>query len=138
MKIGEVVRQTGASQKAIRHYENIGLLTEIQRMGSYRRYSQQDINRIRLIRTAQQMGFRLSELVNCVDDGGLPSWQKVVQLIEQKQAALQHQILQLQTLNAQLELLRQTLCACLGPDEDPMDLLDVECEWLVGQPMPGA
>ena len=132
MKIGEVSRQTGASQKAIRHYENMGLLKDISRRGSYRSYSQQDVQLIRLIRAAQGLGFKLAELVNCIEAGHLPSWQQVLLLVEQKQAAVQQQLNQLTQLSQQLEELRTELQTCLA-DEGPLDLCEVDCAWMAEQ-----
>lgn len=136
MKIGEVSRQTGASHKAIRHYENMGLLGDVRRQGSYRSFSQQDVNLIRLIRAAQQLGFKLSELVACVGDDSLPTWQQVLKLIEHKQTIIRQQLEQLNQVNDQLEELRQELHACLGSDDEPLDLLDIECDWLGGNIAP--
>ncbi len=41
--IGKVAKITGASCKAIRHYESIGLIPISQRRGKYRVYSERDI-----------------------------------------------------------------------------------------------
>lgn len=42
MKIGEVEKQTGISQRMIRHYEEMGLFFP-ERMGSYRHYGEEEI-----------------------------------------------------------------------------------------------
>jgi len=46
--IGEASKLSGASVKAIRHYENIGLLPNLGRSGSYRTFTKHDIDIIRL------------------------------------------------------------------------------------------
>lgn len=132
MKIGDVSRQTGASQKAIRHYENIGMLIGIRRRGSYRSYSQQDVQLIRLIRAAQGLGFKLSELVNCIDAGHLPSWKHILLLIEQKQASVHQQLMLLSDLSQRLDELHTELLTC-NADDAPLDLNDVDCEWVAEQ-----
>lgn len=66
MLIGRVSELTGATRKAIRHYESIGLIPEPQRKGSYRIYSEHDVTVIAMIRRAQTLGFSLSEIKDLV------------------------------------------------------------------------
>ncbi len=66
MFIGKVAEKTGASPKAIRHYESIGLIEAPQRQGNYRVYNEHDVLVIGMIRTAQNLGFSLSELKDVV------------------------------------------------------------------------
>lgn len=68
MYIGQLVKATGASAKAIRHYEEIGLIAEPLRKGKYRVYTLHDVKVITMIRRAQQLGFRLSELKQVVKE----------------------------------------------------------------------
>jgi DNA-binding transcriptional MerR regulator len=60
--IGKVAEITGASCKAIRHYESLGIIPEPQRRGKYRIYSEQDIFLIHMVKHAQSVGFSLKEL----------------------------------------------------------------------------
>ena len=60
--IGKVAEMTGASCKAIRHYESLGLLPTPQRRGKYRIYSEQDVFLVHMIKHAQTLGFSLAEL----------------------------------------------------------------------------
>lgn len=60
--IGKVAAMTGASRKAIRHYESLGLLPVPQRMGKYRIYSERDVFLVHMIKYAQSFGFSLAEL----------------------------------------------------------------------------
>jgi DNA-binding transcriptional MerR regulator len=63
MKIGEVATATGIAASAIRFYEESGLLPPAQRGGNgYRTYSNDAIERIRLIQIAQSLGFSLDAL----------------------------------------------------------------------------
>lgn len=66
--IGKVSQMTGASRKAIRHYESLGLIPIPRRQGQYRVYSQQDVFLIHMIKTAQSVGFNLSELHGLIAD----------------------------------------------------------------------
>lgn len=61
--IGDVARQLGLNPKTIRYYEDIGLLPEAERTGSgYRVYSPEVIGRLRFIKQAQRLGFKLNEI----------------------------------------------------------------------------
>jgi MerR family copper efflux transcriptional regulator len=62
LRIGALARASGASPKALRLYEAQGLLGRVERRGSYRVYSTEQLQRVRLIRMAQTLGFKLSEL----------------------------------------------------------------------------
>jgi DNA-binding transcriptional MerR regulator len=66
MYIGELARLSGATRKAIRHYEAVGLIPAPARKGKYRMYSEQDVDVIRMIRRAQSLGFKLVELKEIV------------------------------------------------------------------------
>ena len=62
MYIGELAALTGATPKAIRHYEKLGLLPVAKRKGNYRIYEAIDVQSVKMIRLAQAVGFSLSEL----------------------------------------------------------------------------
>lgn len=64
--IGKVAEATGASRKAIRHYESLGLLPAPKRRGKYRVYSERDVFLVHMIKHAQSFGFRLAELTELV------------------------------------------------------------------------
>ncbi|MFZ6749219.1 MerR family transcriptional regulator [Undibacterium sp. Ren11W] len=63
MYIGELAKLSGATPKAIRHYEALGLLGKVARSGVYRSYGAQELAQIKLIKQAQVLGFTLSEMV---------------------------------------------------------------------------
>jgi DNA-binding transcriptional MerR regulator len=62
--IGEMAERTGASERALRYYEEIGLLRpEAYSTGGFRRYSEAQVARVGRIRELQQlMGFDLDEI----------------------------------------------------------------------------
>jgi DNA-binding transcriptional MerR regulator len=68
-KIGEVASRTGVTQRALRFYEEKGLLQPPERMeGGFRRYSDDDITRIEFIKKLQDLlGFTLSEIKEMVE-----------------------------------------------------------------------
>lgn len=90
MLIGQVSELTGATRKAIRHYESIGLMPTQTRSGNYRIYSDHDVMVISMIRRAQTLGFSLNELKDIVSkkliDEALPM------VLEQDMEALQSKV----------------------------------------------
>ncbi len=60
--IGEASRRTGASIKAIRLYESLGLIGVPLRTGHYRMYNDEALATLRCIKQAQVLGFTLSEM----------------------------------------------------------------------------
>lgn len=66
MLIGRVSELTGATRKAIRHYESIGLIKAPDRKGNYRVYNEHDVMVISMICRAKTLGFSLSEIKEVV------------------------------------------------------------------------
>lgn len=63
MKIHELSKITGVSAKTIRYYEEIGLLPPPARAeNNYRRYSEQDVERLRLVAGARRLDLSLEEI----------------------------------------------------------------------------
>jgi DNA-binding transcriptional MerR regulator len=98
VKIGQFAEQAGVSVDTVRFYERRGVLPVPQRMASgYRTYSPESVQRIRLARHLQQLGFTLDEVIDALhasDRGGVSCdsqrWRLEVVLarIEAKIAAL--------------------------------------------------
>jgi DNA-binding transcriptional MerR regulator len=63
MRISEFARRAGVSVQALRFYEREGLLPEPPRTPSgYREYGFRDLERIKLIRSCQELGFTLKDI----------------------------------------------------------------------------
>ena len=62
MKIGELAGRTGLNTSAIRYYESVGLLPAPHRSSGQRRYPDDAVHRVLLIRFARNMGFTLGEI----------------------------------------------------------------------------
>lgn len=114
MYIGEIARRTGASPKAIRHYEALGLLGTVRRSGSYRVYSERDLDLVELIRQAQALGFRLAELRPLVAGRGEPDWTALCRLIEARRVAIAAEIDRLRALDVRLDAVHAEIRACLA------------------------
>ena len=63
MNIGQASKQTGVSQRMIRHYETIALIPKAARRDSgYRDYDEKDVHTLRFIRRARDLGFPIEEI----------------------------------------------------------------------------
>ena len=114
MRIGDIARQAGTTPKAIRHYEVLGILPAVPRQGSYRQYSERDLMFVRLVRQAQALGFRLSEMRGMYPAEGEPDWNKVLQALVEKRRHVAQEIQRLQALDLQLQAVEAETRACLG------------------------
>jgi DNA-binding transcriptional MerR regulator len=74
MKIGQLAGQAGVTVDTVRFYERRGLLPAPERMASgYRTYTPATVERMRLARRLQQLGFTLDEVIDALhanDRGG--------------------------------------------------------------------
>ena len=98
MLIGRVSELTGATRKAIRHYESIGLIKPPERKGNYRTYSDHDVMVIGMICRAKALGFSLSEIQDVVSkksqEKKLPV-DLVFELIDQKILQIKQEVTEL-------------------------------------------
>jgi DNA-binding transcriptional MerR regulator len=62
LTITQLCRQTGATPRALRYYEQIGLLTPGRRDGQSRVYSRREQVRLRLIIQGRRVGLRLNQI----------------------------------------------------------------------------
>jgi MerR family redox-sensitive transcriptional activator SoxR len=71
MGIGEVARRAGVRPSALRYYESAGLLPAPARENGRRRYDgevlREVLDRLAVIRVAQQAGFTISEIKTLLD-----------------------------------------------------------------------
>ncbi|KQB53119.1 MerR family transcriptional regulator [Pseudomonas endophytica] len=115
MYIGKAAQLAGTTIKCIRHYEDIGLLPSPQRLGNYRVYTQDSVELLKFIKCAQQLGFKLKEMLAIVESHrGQPlPWEVVSHAIEVKKSAVANQIKTLQKVHAGLvEFEAQYKSAC--------------------------
>lgn len=98
MYIGEFCRLTGATPKAIRHYEALGLIPEARRAGRYRVYDDTYAETVRQIRLGLKLGFSLAEIKRLAAGSdirrGLPG-DVLRQAVTQKLQEIEQQIAQL-------------------------------------------
>ena len=71
MSIGEVANKAGVRSSTLRYYESIGLLPAPERENGRRRYDgdvlRKVLDRLAVVRVAQQAGFTISEILMLLD-----------------------------------------------------------------------
>ncbi len=78
MYIGEISKKTGLSIKAIRFYEEKGLIRRPERIGRYRVYKESDIELLILIKEAKELGATLSQLKELITyNDGKVDWANI-------------------------------------------------------------
>ena len=68
MHIGELAERTGLSLRTIRHYDDVGLLPATARTdGGFRVYSENDFERLMVIKQMKPLGFSLEEMADILE-----------------------------------------------------------------------
>ncbi|MYN12156.1 Cu(I)-responsive transcriptional regulator [Pusillimonas sp. TS35] len=124
MNIGQAALASGVSAKMIRYYEQIGLLHQAQRSeAGYRRYGDTDVQTLRFIKRARDLGFsleRIRTLLALWQDGTRHS-ADVKKLALQYVTELDADIRKLQSIRTELQHLAN---CCHGDDRPNCPILD--------------
>ena len=108
MKIQEFSKLTGVPAKTIRYYEEIGLLPAPARAeNNYRQYTEQDIDRLRLVAGARQLDISLDDIreILAMRDNKEAPCRILLNRIEQKADEIKGRIRALQKLERELRQL---------------------------------
>ena len=93
MYIGEVSKKTGLSVKAIRLYEEKGLIPVPKRLGAYRVYQASDLDILVLIKEARALDISLTQLKSViVFKNGQVDWNKMEAFLLQHKSRLAQEI----------------------------------------------
>ena len=118
MNISDVAKKTGLTSKAIRFYEEKGLVTPpLRSENGYRSYTKLHIDELTLLRQARQVGFNLEEcgeLVNLFNDPKRHSADVKKRTLE-KVAEIERHILELQAMREQLLQLAESCPGMTAP-----------------------
>ncbi len=108
MKIGELAARSGITTKAIRFYEQAGVLPEpVRTPNGYRDYGEDFIERIEFVRRAQAAGLTLEQAgqILTIRDGGEAPCEHVQNLLTRRLAEVRAHIAELATLEEHLRAL---------------------------------
>ena len=126
LRIGELARVTGKTTRAIRLYEELGLLVPEDRSnGGFRLYNKASTERVRWISKLQDLGFTLQDikvLVQTTGETPVPrqAMNHVKTIFQEKLSDVEDQMLRLTALKEELSSALQYLDGCkpCTADED--------------------
>lgn len=105
MRIQDLSQKTGVSAKAIRYYEEIGLLPAPARAeNNYRQYAEQDVGRLRLVAGARRLDLSLDDIreILALRDRREAPCRVLLERIEQKADEIAERIHILKQIEAEL------------------------------------
>lgn len=115
LSIGEFSKATGCAIETIRYYEREGIISKPSRtLGGHRLYSKANLQQMRFVLKARQMGFSLvevKELLNLSQDSEQPC-QEVLDMADRNLEAIQKKIDQLASFKEELKGLTSTCKNC--------------------------
>lgn len=117
MYIGKLAKLSGATPKAIRLYESMGLIPIPNRQGKYRVYSDKDVALVHMIRRGQAVGFNLDEMKKLIElkaKTGQLSLDIANELIFKKRGELKNDIDKIMSLDQQLMDLHEEINRTFG------------------------
>lgn len=112
MTIGQLSTRSGVPASTIRYWERLGVMPEPIRRSGQRRYSQEALQRLAVLRLAKICGFRLDEMRQLVqgfraDVAPSSSWHE---LARKKQAEIDQQVARLVAMGRVVKSVRQCKC----------------------------
>ena len=116
MTIAKLARAAGVGVETVRYYQRRGLLPTPRKSGGIRRYGEEDVRRLRFIRTAQGAGFTLEEIGELLALEATNDRRRVRALATERIAALDAKIAQMKDARDVLaKLARQCAAGTKGP-----------------------
>jgi DNA-binding transcriptional MerR regulator len=114
VRIAQLAASAGVPASTVRYYERVGLMALPARTASgYRDYGEDEAGRLLFITRARRMGLSCEQITAL-----LPVWagtncsaaqDRVVRLVEEKQAEIADRVAELEQFSAQLDTVRATL-----------------------------
>jgi MerR family copper efflux transcriptional regulator len=124
VNISDVAKKTGLTSKAIRFYEEKGLVTPpLRSENGYRSYTQKHLDELTLLRQARQVGFNLDEcgdLVTLFNDPARHSADVKSRTLD-KVAEIERHIVELQAMRDRLLALAES---CPGDESADCPIID--------------
>ncbi|MEU8181092.1 MerR family transcriptional regulator [Micromonospora sp. NPDC049047] len=103
LRTGELARLAGVNIQTLRYYERRGLLTPPARShGGHRLYPRDAVDRVRKIKLAQRLGFKLDEIPMLIDVPRRTLPRGLTEQFEGKLAEIDQRIHHLQEIRSQL------------------------------------
>jgi len=124
MKIKQASQLTGVPASTIRYHEQQGLLPKANRtVNGYREYSEQDIEKIKLIKFCQSLGFNIKEISALTNEEQPKDHNAILANLDGKQAEIKEVLQQMTVKLSQINKLQSVLAKswdegkCLSPQQ---------------------
>lgn len=113
-RIGELARLANVTPDTVRYYEKQQMIDhEVRTEGGFRLYTDNDLQRLRFIRYARQLGFSLesiSELLSIRIDPEHHTCQESKSIVQARLDEVEARIQELQTMQRSLQRLNDACC----------------------------
>lgn len=119
LTIGGLAQRAGVHVETVRYYERRGLLVQPDQPHR-RRYTEESLHRLALIRRAKELGFTLAEIGELLDAAGGPSADDILAAARSKLTEVESELRQLSARRCRLSHLVQ---ACAAGDHSCVTLL---------------
>ena len=113
--IGGLARAGGVGVETIRYYQRRGLLPTPRRGGGIRHYDEQDLRRLRFIRSAQAAGFTLEQVGELLALDATEDRDRARALAKERIGALDAKIAELEAARNALKRLARDCASPTGP-----------------------
>lgn len=123
LTIGDVAKISGLTAKMIRHYEQLGLIkVSLRSESGYRLYNSEQVNQLRFIRQARNLGFSLANIHSLLELWQNPERESraVKQLAQQHLNEIAEKIAELQHMQNVLTALAES---CRGDGSPHCNIL---------------
>lgn len=125
LKVGELARRTGKTVRAIRYYEELGLIETVQRTkGRFRLFDETAVGRVQLIDKFHELGFSLEEIAAIVkayraSGCGDEAARKLAPVLERSLERLRQKIAILEGFKREIEASLDFVHDCVQCGEKP-------------------
>jgi DNA-binding transcriptional MerR regulator len=117
LRAGQVAAAAGVNLQTLRYYERRGLLEQPHRtLGGHRLYPEQTVTLLRVIKTAQRLGFSLNEVADLLETGRHHHGRRDAGL----QAKARAKITEIEQKITDLTVIRETLAQALDAGCDDL------------------
>ncbi|WP_308366872.1 MULTISPECIES: Cu(I)-responsive transcriptional regulator [unclassified Microbulbifer] len=123
MNISQAARKSGLTAKALRYYESIDLLAPGRSENGYRDYSERDLETLRFIHRAREVGFAIDEVRDLLELHRNPARRShdAKLLVREKLQRVEEQLRNLREIRVTLRALADS---CAGDESPDCAILD--------------
>ncbi|KMW71605.1 zinc-responsive transcriptional regulator [Photorhabdus luminescens subsp. luminescens] len=113
-RIGQLAKLANVTPDTVRFYEKQGMMEHQNRTeGGYRLYTDQDLQRLRFIRYAKQLGFTLeaiTELLSIRVDPAHHTCEESKQIVDSRLMEVEEKLLEMRKMRDSLKMLSDACC----------------------------